>query len=106
MASALTTTTGIARVAASALQLREHVPAGHVGQVEVEQDQVRPVLPGEVQAQAALHGGHQPDLGMVGQQVLDERQVGKVVLDVEDVVCAGERVHAGGRASVDAADGR
>ena len=64
-------------------QLAQHVLAVHAGKVEVEQDQRGPVLPGELQAQRAVHRGEQPDVWALRQDALDEPQVRPVVLDVE-----------------------
>ena len=65
------------------LQAAQHLVAQDVRQVHVQQDQVGLVLAGQVQPHAALHRRQQPYPCHPAQQVLDQRQVGQVVFDVE-----------------------
>src|SRR5215217_1609681 len=56
---------------------------GHVGQVQVEQDQVGVVVGGQVEAELGPHGRDQAHARPAAQDPLDRAQVGQVVLDVE-----------------------
>ena len=75
---------GMSRVAFVALQAREHLPAGQIGQVQIQQDQIGGMLAGQLDSQLALHRGDELDVGLVGQHLLDQREIGKVVLDIEN----------------------
>ena len=44
------------------LEPQQHFLSVHDREVEVQQDQVGPVLPGKLQAEACLHRGEQPDV--------------------------------------------
>ena len=66
------------------LQSTEDFVSRDVREVQVEQDQCGPVFPGQIQAQAALHGGKEPHFGSMGEETLDELEIRKVVFDVED----------------------
>src|SRR6266498_1732803 len=69
-----------------ALKVPQHLLAGHVGQVQVQQDEVGLVLASEVQPQAPLHRTEQDEAGPVVEGSLDEPEVGQVVLDVQERV--------------------
>ena len=73
-------------------QLGEDGLAADIGEMEVEQDELRSVLARELDAEAALHCGDQVHVVPVVEDVFDELDVGEVVLDVEDrVLFAGSR---------------
>ena len=86
MASALTITTGMCRVARSVCNWRKHFLAGNVRQMQVEQNQVGPVPGGHFQPDAAAHGREQFDAGLAREQAFHQIQVGRIVLDVENGV--------------------
>jgi NAD(P)-dependent dehydrogenase (short-subunit alcohol dehydrogenase family) len=71
---------GGARVRA---QPSQHLLAGGVGQVQVEQDQVRHVLARQLDADQPLQRGHDAPPRPRQQDRLDQVQVRQVVLDVE-----------------------
>jgi hypothetical protein len=66
------------------LQPLENFDPGDVGQVKVEDDQVRLLLTRQLESQRALHGGEQLDPGITLENLLDERQIREIVLDVEN----------------------
>src|SRR5579884_574677 len=52
--------------------------------MNVQQDQVGPMLPRQFDAQAALHGADQMDARRTGENALDQPEVVEIVLDVEN----------------------
>ena len=64
-------------------QGRQHLLARHVGQVQVEQDQVRALLPRQRETARALTGDAQTDVAGQREDLLDQTHVRRVVLDVE-----------------------
>jgi hypothetical protein len=75
---------------------------GHVGQVQVEQDQVGVVVGGQVQAELGPHGRDQPDARAAAQDPLHQPEIGQVVLDVEHGQGRARRLgRLGGRRGLD-----
>ena len=70
--------------------------AGAVGQVQIEQDQIRPFGLREVEAGLGPRGRHEPHLGPPRQRALDQLDVHGVVLDVQHGQTCRSR-HAGRR---------
>ncbi len=68
--------------------------------MQVQQDQVGPVFARQVESQAALHGRHQLYVRPVHDDVLDQRDVRKIVLDVEHDALALLRLWRRGRRQV------
>ena len=62
------------------LQRGEHVPAGHVGQVQIEQDHVRQFPARDLDALGPAHRRQEPHLRMLRQHVLHQTQVRRIVL--------------------------
>jgi hypothetical protein len=83
VASALTTTIGIAAVRGSARRPAQHLVARDVGQVQVEQHHVGQVLARELDAELPLQRRHRAPRRARQQDRLDEAQVRQVVLDVQ-----------------------
>ena len=69
--------------------------AAQVGQVQVQKHDGGVVLTGQFQAQAAVHGGDDVDVGPLGQDPLDQGEVGQVVLDVQHHPTSRRRLHGG-----------
>ena len=61
----------------------QHGLAGHVGQVQVEQEDVRPVLGGQVERHPAEHRGQHGHRRPLAEDLLDQPQVLHHVLDVQ-----------------------
>ena len=68
----------------------------------VQQDEVGPVHPGQLESQGPLRREEEPDAGATDHNVLDEGQVGQVVLDIQNRMfvsgyggCGGWRVEDG-----------
>ena len=66
-----------------ALEPLEHLEAVDVGEVDVEQDEVRAVLLGQFHAHAAQERRDEIDVRSLHQESLDELDVRDVVFDVE-----------------------
>src|SRR5712692_8442612 len=89
-----------------ALEPLQHFGAWDVGELEVQENQARAVLAGQLEPQARVHGREELDVRSVGQEPLDEPEIRKVVLDIQDDALSRERVirmdrrrgHAGYRA--------
>jgi hypothetical protein len=64
-------------------KLLQHDVTIDVGQVKIQQDECRPMLPGELEAQATLHRRNDVDVAALNKYPLDEREVGEIVLNVE-----------------------
>ena len=60
----------------------------HVRQIKIEKNQIGPMFAGEIKTGAAFAGTDQLDRGPPFENVFDQFQVGKVVLDIEDFLCA------------------
>ena len=52
--------------------------------MQIEQDQIGAMTACELEADASLHRCHQFDVGMLVKDLLDERQIRQVVLDVKN----------------------
>ena len=75
--------TGISAVSGSASKRRQHLLARHVGQVQVEQDQVRALLPRQRETAAPSRATLSTDVAGQREDLLDQTHVRRVVLDVE-----------------------
>jgi len=62
----------------------QHFFAVHIGEMQVEQDQVGAVGTGEVEACLALSHPHQADAGTAGKETLHQPPVRHIVLDIQD----------------------
>ena len=68
--------------------------------MQVEHDQVGAVLAGELEPDRRLHRGEQLDGGISLQDPFHEREVGEVVLDVEDHLALAGAAGEFGRLSI------
>src|SRR6266699_327037 len=59
------------------------VGAADAGQIDIHQYHLRPGGARELDAQLSVHGGQQPDIGPARDKLLDQPQVGRVVLYIE-----------------------
>ena len=66
------------------LERVEQVGPRHVGEVEVEEDQMGSVLTSQFDAEAPRHRRQQLHETRTGEDLLDQFEVGEVVLDVQD----------------------
>ena len=66
------------------LKAPQHFGPGLVRQVKVQQDEVGLVLASQVKSERAMHRSEQSHVATASEHVLDERQVGEVVLDQKD----------------------
>ena len=65
-------------------ELTEHLRTRYVGQVQVQQDHVGVVQPGQLDPEAALHRREHAVSRAAGHDALDQEEVRRVVFDVED----------------------
>jgi CheY-like chemotaxis protein len=65
-------TTGMSRVFSSALSWGQNLLAPEIRQVEIEQDEVRAMFPGQLEAQLPHHGRQQGDRRPAFEEALDE----------------------------------
>ncbi len=84
MASALITITGVSAVAGLRLQTLENLAAVDVGQVKVEQNEVRRFSLGYLERLLAGFGPHQVGARTIAQDVFDQAEIWFAVLDVKD----------------------
>src|ERR1700704_5275520 len=67
------------------LETRENLGAVYVRQMRIEQNEIGAMEDGQLDANRALHGGGELELGLGAQKMCDQREVGSVVLDVEQM---------------------
>ena len=70
-------------VAGSSPQNLQGLDAADAGQVDVHQDHLRLVRAGQLDAERPVHRAQQADVGAPRDELLDQLQVGRVVLHVE-----------------------
>ena len=75
--------TGMCAVAGSSRQDLQRLDAADAGQVDVHQDDVRQRGARNLDAAIAVPRAQQADVGPARDEILDQHQVGRIVLDVE-----------------------
>ncbi len=85
LASAVIISTGIVAGERRAAQALQHFQTVDVRQRNIQQNQLRPMLCGQVQAQLAWHARQQLYPRPALQQGFDQRQAGEVVFDAQHV---------------------
>ena len=82
-ALALSAMIGMCAVAGSARRIFMRFDAADARQVDVHQDHVRQIGARELDAEVAVGRAQQAQVGTARDQLLDQLQVGRIVLDVE-----------------------
>ena len=82
-ALALSAMIGICAVAGSARRILHGLDAADAGQVDVHQDHLRLIGARELDAEVAVRGAQQAQVGAARDELLDQLQVGRIVFDVE-----------------------
>src|SRR5262245_45885380 len=65
-------------------QSAQHFFSRKIRQMKIEKNRVGALLQSQVETDAALHGGQQADLRAVGQDTLDQAEIGWVVFNVQN----------------------